>query len=170
VTAGRYGYNMGTSMATPHVSGLAALLLARFPTYSPEQVASAILDSALDLGDPGWDEYFGCGRIDASRALAGGAANPEPLCLEGVTSSAQAEQNSIADAPFAPGEIMVEFRSSLAAQMVPRAYAADAEFLPALGAWRLRVPIGRERAILSRLRADPSVLRADLNYLVFAQD
>jgi hypothetical protein len=58
----------------------------------------------------------------------------------------------------------------MAAQILPRAYAADAEFLPSLGTWRLEVPAGQERAILSRLRADPGVLRADLNYLVFAQD
>jgi hypothetical protein len=123
----------------------------------------------VDLRDPGWDEYSGCGRIDASETLAVGAPNPEPLCLEGVTSSAQAEPDSVADAPFVPGEIIVEFRSSLAAQAVPRAYAANAEFLPSLGTWRLRVPVGQERTTLSRLRADPGVLRADLNYLVFAQ-
>lgn len=170
VVGGSYGYNMGTSMATPHVSGLAALLLARFPTYSPEQVASAILDNAEDLGDAGWDEHFGCGRIDASQALAVGAPNSEPFCLEGTTSSAQGDPHSIADAPFAPGEIIVEFRSGLAAQMLPRAYVADAEFVPSLGTWRLQVPVGQERAILSRLRADPGVLRASLNYLVFAQN
>jgi hypothetical protein len=45
-----------------------------------------------------------------------------------------------------------------------------AEFLPSLGAWRLRVSVGQERTILARLRADPEVLHADLNYLVFAQD
>jgi hypothetical protein len=170
VTAARYGYNIGTSMAAPHVSGLAALLLARFPTYSPKQVASAILDNAVDLGETGWDEHFGCGRIDASQALAVGAPNSEPLCLETAASSVQVESYSAVDAPFAPGEIIVEFRPGLAAQMLQRAYAADAEFLPSLGTWRLRVPVGQERDILSRLRADPSVLHADLNYLVFAQN
>jgi subtilisin family serine protease len=161
---------MGTSMATPHVSGLAALLLAHFPTYSPAQVASAILDNAVDLGDTGWDQHFGCGRIDASQALALGAPNPQPRCLESVTASAQVEPHSIADAPFAPGEIIVEFRSGLSAQVLPRAYGTDAEFLPSLGTWRLEVPAGQERAILSRLRADPGVLHASLNYLVSAQD
>lgn len=170
VTGGGYGYSMGTSMATPHVSGLAALLLAHFPTYSPAQVASAILDNAVDLGDTGWDQHFGCGRIDASQALALGAPNPQPRCLESVTASAQVEPHSIADAPFAPGEIIVEFRSGLSAQVLPRAYGADAEFLPSLGTWRLEVPAGQERAILSRLRADPGVLHASLNYLVSAQD
>jgi subtilisin family serine protease len=168
--AGGYGYNMGTSMATPHVSGLAALLVARYPTYSPDQVASAILDNALDLETPGWDEHSGCGRIDASGALSNGALAAEPVCLDGVVSWAQTGQHPITDAPFAAGEIVVRFRPHAAATSLPRGYRANAEFLPSLGAWRLRVSVGQERTILARLRADPEVLHADLNYLVFAQD
>jgi len=78
---GGYGYMDGTSMATPFVAGLAALVYARFPTYTPDQVASAILDNAQDLGSTGWDIYYGCGRIDAFRALWDGARGDDPVCL-----------------------------------------------------------------------------------------
>jgi subtilisin family serine protease len=78
---GGYGYMQGTSMATPFVAGLAALVYARFPTYTPNQAASAILDNAQDLGSTGWDIYYGCGRIDAFRALWEGARGDYPVCL-----------------------------------------------------------------------------------------
>jgi subtilisin family serine protease len=60
----------GTSMASPHVSGLAALILAHHPTYSTEQVRQALRVSAHDLGPGGFDTTFGYGRIDATQALA----------------------------------------------------------------------------------------------------
>lgn len=65
------GYQVlsGTSMATPHVSGLAALLLSYNPTLKPADLRQIIQNSAHDLGDAGWDPYFGYGRIDAAAAL-----------------------------------------------------------------------------------------------------
>lgn len=60
----------GTSMATPHVSGLAALILAQNPTYSNEDVRQAIRVSADKLGTSGFDLNYGYGRINASAALA----------------------------------------------------------------------------------------------------
>ncbi len=59
----------GTSMATPHVSALAALLLSNHPNYSPSDIRSALRQSADDLGAPGFDIYAGYGRINAFKAL-----------------------------------------------------------------------------------------------------
>ncbi len=168
-----YAYSYGTSMATPHVSGLAALVLARHPGYTPEQVASAILDNAVDLGDSGWDQYYGCGRIDAYQSVLQGAHSTEPLCLNGDTVWAQGveQEDTVVDAPFAPGEVIVRFRAApAAAASVASRYATAAEHLPTLDAWRLRVPVGQERVVLARLRDDPEVLYAELNYLVSALD
>jgi subtilisin family serine protease len=60
----------GTSMATPHVAGTAALILSQHPSYSNEDVRQAIRASATDLGPVGWDPSFGYGRINAAAALA----------------------------------------------------------------------------------------------------
>ena len=60
----------GTSMATPHVAGLAALIRSLHPEFTPAEVETAIKATVLDLGDPGWDKYFGHGRIQPPLALA----------------------------------------------------------------------------------------------------
>jgi subtilisin family serine protease len=65
-----YGYMSGTSMAAPMVSGLAALVMARHPAWTAEQVARRIRESARDLGEPGFDVQTGTGRIDPVAALA----------------------------------------------------------------------------------------------------
>jgi len=59
----------GTSMAAPHVSGLAALLISSGAPRS--EVAQRIRDTAIDLGSPGWDLASGHGLIDPLSALAG---------------------------------------------------------------------------------------------------
>ncbi len=60
----------GTSLATPHVVGLAALILSAAPGLSSEEVAAVIQQSAVDLGDASKDDKFGHGRIDASAAMS----------------------------------------------------------------------------------------------------
>jgi len=65
----------GTSQATPHVCGLASLLLAQNPALTPAEIKNLIQSTAEDLvGDPvedtpGWDQYYGYGRINAYQAL-----------------------------------------------------------------------------------------------------
>ncbi|HIQ05340.1 MAG TPA: hypothetical protein EYH31_06545 [Anaerolineae bacterium] len=67
-----YTFKTGTSMAAPHVAGLAGLLKAQDPTRTPADLRALIESTAADLGDPGWDPIFGYGRIDAGAALTVG--------------------------------------------------------------------------------------------------
>ncbi len=60
----------GTSMACPHVSGVIALMLAANPTLEPVEVRDILFDTAFDLGDPGRDDHFGAGLVDAAAAVA----------------------------------------------------------------------------------------------------
>lgn len=68
-TGGSYRYNFGTSMATPHVSGAATLLMSYRPGLSNDEVVDVLLAAADDLGTPGWDNRFGRGRLNVFNAL-----------------------------------------------------------------------------------------------------
>jgi subtilisin family serine protease len=59
----------GTSMATPHVSGVAALLRAQNPTWTNQQIVDRLTSTAQDLGAAGWDDHFGYGLVDAVKAV-----------------------------------------------------------------------------------------------------
>lgn len=65
-----YVYYQGTSMATPHVSGLAALLMSQGIT-SPQAVEAAIKRFATDKGAPGVDQEYGAGLINPRNTLRG---------------------------------------------------------------------------------------------------
>ncbi|MRV72792.1 S8 family serine peptidase [Duganella sp. FT92W] len=68
VTATNYAYFNGTSMATPHVSAVAALVWSYFPNCSAAQIRSTLGKTALDLGAPGRDAYYGYGLVQAKAA------------------------------------------------------------------------------------------------------
>ena len=64
-----FWYFSGTSMATPHVSGVAALLISAKPDAKPDDVRDAIESTTKDLGTSGWDQYYGYGIVNATAAL-----------------------------------------------------------------------------------------------------
>ncbi len=64
----------GTSFSAPLVSAVASLLWAKNPDLTNEQVERMLLESADDIGLPGWDHYFGAGRLNAYKALK---SNPD---------------------------------------------------------------------------------------------
>ncbi len=168
---GGYGNMSGTSMATPFVAGLAALVYARFPTYTPDQVASALLDTAQDLGSAGWDAEYGCGRIDAFKALWDGAQGNYPVCLGARVWSA-GERGSGGAGEVVPGEVVVSVRAGARAENLFRGLGLASEGIllyrarSGVQVWRLQVPVGQEEAVLARLRAAPDVIAADRNYVI----
>lgn len=60
----------GTSAATPHVSGAAALILERYPTYNVPQLWGCLTASAIDMGSSGKDNIYGHGRLNLSSCRA----------------------------------------------------------------------------------------------------
>jgi subtilisin family serine protease len=68
---GGYGKKSGTSMATPYAAGAIALVMARHPEWTPDQVKAHMKKAVNDLGAPGKDKDFGYGEINLFKAVYG---------------------------------------------------------------------------------------------------
>lgn len=92
LTSGGGGYTLknGTSMSTPHVAGVAALIWSQNPYLTRDEVRAIILSTVHDLGAPGFDNYYGFGRLDAAAALAAvpPAFAPQDFNHDGVVNAA----------------------------------------------------------------------------------
>jgi len=69
IPGGSYAVGTGTMLAASHVAGVASLILSVNPTYQADMVELLLRWTAVDLGAPNWDMYFGYGCIDAARAI-----------------------------------------------------------------------------------------------------
>jgi thermitase len=65
-----YGSISGTSMATPAVAGLAALVRSQWPELKQEQVKAHLEATSDERGEAGFDKYYGHGRINVLKALS----------------------------------------------------------------------------------------------------
>lgn len=89
----------GTSMAAPHVAAAVALLRQYSPDLTPEEIKQVLLETAVDIGDPGEDNASGRGLINIAAALAAVAPPTTPL----VTMAGQSVDIN-GDAVASPGE------------------------------------------------------------------
>ncbi len=80
-----YTLKSGTSMACPHISGVAALLFSRYPGMSNLDVRRRLTETADDLGAPGRDTRYGYGLVNAFAALGGGEAAPPTIEADAAT-------------------------------------------------------------------------------------
>ncbi len=85
IGAGDYGKMSGTSMASPHVAGVAALVWSHHPSCSNQEVRDALAVTATDLGAAGRDVKFGHGLVQTKDAIdylatqACGSGTPPPV-------------------------------------------------------------------------------------------
>ncbi|MCB9079443.1 MAG: peptidase S8 [Anaerolineaceae bacterium] len=164
---GGYATLSGTSMASPHVAGLAALIWSQNPDWTNQDVRTRIRATAHDLGSSGWDSKFGYGRIDADAALDTHltTAIPEFTAAPAVSAAGAAE------APYVPGEILLKLRPGLTINHVlePARLAKYkvkvARTIDSLGVIQLSLTAGQERALLAELLNANGVTYAELNYI-----
>lgn len=109
-----YYFYQGTSMASPHVAGTVALLLAKGNATTPDQIRTALQSTAEDKGTAGWDGTYGWGLVDAAAALAylpGPVDNPPTVSitspLNGATVSGIVEITATSTDDF--GVVQVNF-------------------------------------------------------------
>ena len=105
-----FSFSQGTSMASPHVAGLAALIRSVNPGLDPGDVQSILATTALDLGSEGRNTEFGYGLIDAAAAVAAAQdelrVQPDDVVvrlMDGTT--VVAETRADASGAFAFGEV-----------------------------------------------------------------
>ncbi len=95
----------GTSVAAALVSAAVAVLRAVHPEWGPLQIAQALYTTAIDLGAPGWDPFFGNGRIDVFAAVELPAtgqiriASPQHLAVVDKRKSAMLPVEVVVDHP-----------------------------------------------------------------------
>lgn len=75
--ASSWDHYSGTSMASPHVTGVAGLIWSVNPSFTATQVLNFLLSTTTDLGTPGLDNLYGRGLVNADAAVAAAqAASP----------------------------------------------------------------------------------------------
>jgi hypothetical protein len=85
-----YATESGTSMASPFVAGVAALLLSQHPRWTPAQVAARLVATAADLPPAGRDPRTGAGLVDPAAALGVPAPPPSPVAVLDVSADPHA--------------------------------------------------------------------------------
>ena len=107
---GSYAYASGTSLASPHVAGAAALVLASGVTddngngRTNDEVRARFDQTADDLGATGLDTWYGYGLVDADEAASGGGSPPpasHDVAVTGLTAPASVTQGSTAQVTVA---------------------------------------------------------------------
>lgn len=109
-----YWFFDGTSMATPHVAAVAALLISNGNAITPDDIRAALETTADDLGTAGRDDFYGWGLLDAEEALtwaSGPVDNPPSVTVTSPADNATVDGviSITADANDDNGIIQVEF-------------------------------------------------------------
>jgi serine protease len=93
---GTYDYAAGTSMATPHVTGIVALMISR-GIVGVENIRNLLRATAIDLGPQGQDDYYGAGLVDAYSAVTF-EDGWQPLIVYSVDENGNVDNVTAADA------------------------------------------------------------------------
>jgi len=140
-TGDGYAYGSGTSYATPLVAGIVAVLFSLNPTLSPVEAVDILRSTAVDKYGPGWNEFFGWGRVDF-----GAAVNAAAATLPVITSLVRTNSQVLLTATSRPGVVTTLWRT---------ASPSNGPWTPVIGA-----AVATNGAAISFLDPDGSASRA----------
>ncbi len=132
----------GTSMAAPHVSGAAALLLGKYPQATVDQIRTALRRSTIDVLEPGWDPISGYGRLQAAQAIEALPASCEAAILKPLPAALQQGGTLALEYRVGPGMTTgaVSYTLKIGAGLQPQTWTqvtASAQPLAAAKTWVL---------------------------------
>ncbi|MEV6344870.1 S8 family serine peptidase [Actinoplanes sp. NPDC051851] len=99
-----YSVGTGTSESTAIVSGVAALIRAKYPKMNAANVINRLLKTATDEGDKGRDELYGYGLVNASKALSADVDSVQSNPLAAATTSSTG--GPVAEGDSTPGGLL----------------------------------------------------------------
>lgn len=111
----------GTSSAAPQVSGLAALILSKWPHLTGADAGNIILRTARDLGAPGLDPIYGAGLIDVQAALS----PVDPVLSNGRTASALGGSHMLISNAFGAAAVRASLGHAVLLDRFGRDFAVD---------------------------------------------
>lgn len=135
---GDYTYLSGTSMSCPHVAGFAGLLISQDPSRTNDIIRLMISSASVDLGDSGWDEKFGHGRIDVAASLS----SPDPSDSEPHVIMPPDGANPFTEDVFGfcwsavPGAAGYSIKVVLPSGAKRTVYSDDSIFFPPSSTWK----------------------------------
>ncbi len=171
---GSYASLDGTSQASPHVAGVAALLLSRTPEQTPLQIKVQLQNTALDLGTSGWDRQTGYGLVQAADALELTSAShiithPTPVVTLNSTPT------SISSESYVSGEIIIKLKPQGDINQVINSLGLENSNMLKVqqtnqsDVQKLVVPDGKELEFVEQLQDSEDILYVEPNYIFTIQ-
>jgi hypothetical protein len=111
-----YSTDNGTSFSTPLFAGVVAVLFSINPELTAEETVNILKDTAVDKGTPGWDQFYGWGRINFAAAVDAAFATVRI----GITNFSLRENRAVMSAKFLPGWSYTLWKTS---RLAPAAWA-----------------------------------------------
>ncbi len=118
----KYYWANGTSMACPHVAGLAALLLAKNPSLNNEEIRQIIRGGADDLGDSGKDKNYGYGRINAAGSMVLSGTKPLTPIITSPSSRTTVFGNNLQITGSVPGPNFASYKIEVGEGRAPASW------------------------------------------------
>ena len=168
-----YGRSSGTSMAAPQVSGVAALIWSRNPSYTAEQIKAILIQTATDLGPTGRDLEFGYGFVNASAAIS--LVNPPVVPTSSLQPEVTYPAPALQEGTYVEGDVVVMLEEGVLINDILSTLGARAASITIAhdyghGLYTLQVPVGEELAWIQQLSQQVAVVFAEPNYYYTIHD